>query len=168
MTSANPEIRGLTREEVIHRLRLHQVNENTAASTRSIKEIIKENLLTYFNLIFAILAVLLIITGSFQDMTFLPIILANAAIGIIQEIHAKKVLDKLTLLNTPKVHAVRDGKNVEVLSERLVLDDVIILSSGNQVPADCTVLSGKVQANESLLTGESDEIEKEKGAALLS
>lgn len=168
MTSANPEIRGLSREDVIHRIRLHQVNENTAASTRSIKEIIKENLLTYFNLIFAILAVLLLITGSFQDMTFLPIILANAAIGIIQEIHAKKVLDKLTLLNTPKVHAVRDGKIVEVLSERLVLDDVIILSSGNQVPADCTVLSGKVQANESLLTGESDEIEKEKGAALLS
>ena len=168
MTPANPDIRGLSREEVIHRVRLHQVNENTAASTRSIKEIIKENLLTYFNLIFAILAVLLLITGSFQDMTFLPIILANAAIGIIQEIHAKKVLDKLTLLNSPKVQAVRDGKSVEVLSEKLVLDDVIILSSGNQVPADCTVLSGKVQANESLLTGESDEIEKEQGASLLS
>lgn len=168
MTAEKPEIRGLTREEVLHRTRLHQVNENTAANTRSIKEIIKENLLTYFNLIFAILAVLLIITGSFRDMTFLPIILANAAIGIVQEIHAKKVLDKLTLLNTPKVQAVRDGKTVEVLSEHLVLDDVIILSSGNQVPADCSVLYGKVQANESLLTGESDEIEKEKGAPLLS
>lgn len=168
MTGAAPDIRGLTREDVIHRVRLHQTNENTAASTRSVKEIVKENLLTYFNLIFAILAVLLLITGSFRDMTFLPIILANAAIGIVQEIHAKKVLDRLTLLNTPRVQVMRDGKQTEVLSERLVLDDVIILSSGNQVPADCTVITGKVQANESLLTGESDEIEKEAGAVLLS
>ena len=101
--TAETQIRGLTREEVHHRVRLHQTNENVTADTRSVKQIVKENLLTYFNLIFAILAVLLIITGSFRDMTFLPIILANAAIGIIQEIHAKKVLDKLTLLNAPRV-----------------------------------------------------------------
>lgn len=163
-----PNFRGLTREEVLHRVRLKQTNENVTADTRSVKQIIKENLLTYFNLIFAILAVLLLITGSFRDMTFLPIILANAAIGIIQEIHAKSVLDKLTLLNAPKVTVLRDGKQQEIVSEKLVLDDVIMLTSGKQVPADCTVLSGKVQANESLLTGESDEIEKEKGAALLS
>ncbi len=166
--TAETQIRGLTREEVHHRIRLHQTNENVTADTRSVKQIVKENLLTYFNLIFAILAVLLIITGSFRDMTFLPIILANAAIGIIQEIHAKKVLDKLTLLNAPRVTVLRDGKQQQIISERLVLDDVILLSSGNQVPADCSVLSGKAQANESLLTGESDEIEKGPGDKLFS
>lgn len=166
--TAETELRGLTREEVLHRVRLHQTNENVAANTRSVKQIVKENLLTYFNLIFAILAVLLLITGSFRDMTFLSIIIANALIGIIQEVHAKKVLDKLTLLNAPKVSVLRDGKQQEIISEKLVLDDVILLDSGKQVPADCTVLSGKVQANESLLTGESDEIEKNVGAALFS
>ncbi len=166
--TAETQIRGLTREEVHHRVRLHQTNENVTAETRSVKQIVKENLLTYFNLIFAILAVLLIITGSFRDMTFLPIILANAAIGIIQEIHAKKVLDKLTLLNAPRVTVLRDGKQQQIISEKLVLDDVILLSSGNQVPADCCVLSGKAQANESLLTGESDEIEKGPGDKLFS
>lgn len=162
------ELKGLSRDEVRARVHAHQTNENVAANTRSVKEIVKENLLTYFNLIFAILAVLLIITGSFNDLTFLPIILANALIGIIQEIHAKNVLDKLTLLNAPKVSVLRDGKVQEIISEHLVLDDVILLTSGKQVPADCTVLSGKVQANESLLTGESDEIEKNPGASLLS
>lgn len=166
--AAETELRGLTRQEVIHRIRLHQTNENVAAETRSVKQIVKENLLTYFNLIFAILAVLLLITGSFRDMTFLPIIIANALIGIIQEVHAKKVLDKLTLLNAPRVSVLRDGKQQEIVSEKLVLDDIILLTSGKQVPADCTVISGKVQANESLLTGESDEIEKAKGAVLFS
>ncbi len=166
--TAETQVRGLTREEVHQRVRLHQTNENVTADTRSVKQIVKENLLTYFNLIFAILAVLLIITGSFRDMTFLPIILANAAIGIIQEIHAKKVLDKLTLLNAPRVTVLRDGKQQQIISEKLVLDDVILLASGNQVPADCSVLSGKAQANESLLTGESDEIEKNPGDKLFS
>lgn len=162
------QITGLTHEEVRRREQRHLVNEKAQAETRTVKQIVKENLLTYFNLIFLILGVLLVITGSFNDLTFLPIIIANALIGIIQEIHAKSVLDRLTLLNTPKVTAVRDGKRLEVHSERLVLDDVIVLVSGNQIPADCIVESGKIQVNESLLTGESDEIEKTVGSSLLS
>ena len=161
-------IRGLNREEVAYRRSNHQTNVNVTANTRTIKEIIKENTLTYFNLIFAIFAVLLLITGSFQDMTFLPIIIANMLIGIVQEVHSKRVLDKLTLLNAPKVTVLREGKEKEIDSEHVVLDDVIVLSSGRQIPADARVLAGRVSANESLLTGESDEIEKKPGDALFS
>ena len=159
---------GLSKEEVRTRTLHHLTNEKAEAETRTVKQIVKENLLTYFNLIFAILSVLLIITGSFNDLTFLPIIIANALIGIVQEVHSKKVLDKLTLLNTPSVKVIRDGVETEVRSEKLVLDDVIVLSAGNQIPADCAVMLGKIQVNESLLTGESDEIEKVAGGKLLS
>ncbi len=162
------ELLGLTGDEVKRRQRLHQTNESTTSETRTTKEILKENLCTYFNFIFLVLGILLLITGSFRDMTFLPIILANACIGILQELHSKKVLDNLTLLHTPKVSVVRDGKELEIRKEEIVLGDCIVLRAGNQVPADSRVLKGKVQVNESLLTGESDEIEKTVGAELLS
>ena len=161
-------ITGLTREEVQHRRSLHQTNQKVSADTRTVGTIIKENTLTYFNMIFLVFAVLLIITGSFQDLTFLPVILANTLIGIIQEVHSKRVLDKLTLLNAPKVAVIREGKQRNISSEAIVLDDIIVLSSGNQIPADAHVISGKVSVNESLLTGEADEIEKNINDPLFS
>ena len=136
--------------------------------SKSTKEIIRGNLLTYFNLIFLVIAVLLCAVGSFRDLTFLPIIIANTLIGIIQEIRAKQVLDKMTMLNAPKATVVRDGKKSVVNAEDLVLDDIVIFKAGNQVCADAVVCAGEVQVNESLLTGESDEIAKQRGANLMS
>lgn len=131
-------------------------------------EIIHDNLFTYFNLIFVILTVLLCIAGSFRDLTFLPVIILNTLIGIVQEIRAKKVLDNLTMLNAPHATVVRDGQKSVIDAEELVLDDIVIFNAGNQVCADAEVCAGEVQADESLLTGESDEITKRKGDKLMS
>ena len=109
---------------------------------KTTKEIIHENIFTYFNLIFAILAVLLILVGSFRDLTFLPVIIANTLIGIVQEIRAKQVLDKLTMLNAPHATVVRDGKKSVIDAEELVLDDIVIFKAGNQVCADAVVSAG--------------------------
>ena len=132
------------------------------------EEIIKENVFTYFNLIFLVLAILLIIVGSFRNLTFLPVIIFNTLIGIIQEIRSKKTLEKLNMLNAPHATVVRDGKTSQVNSESLVLDDIVIFKAGNQVCADAEVVHGSVQVNESLLTGESDEITKNPGDHLMS
>ena len=164
---ADPEA-GLTKEQVAERIRNGYSNVKVDSSTRTTAEIVKSNVFTYFNLIFFIIAILLILVGSFRDLTFLPIIIANTCIGIIQELRSKKVLDKLAILNTPKATVVRDGKQGQVLPEELVLDDVILLTAGNQIPADAVVLSGSVMVNEALITGESDEIGKTKGKELLS
>ena len=107
-------------------------------------------------------------TGSFRSLTFLPVVLVNLLIGIIQEIRAKKVLDKLSVLNVPKVTAIRDGKKTEVATEKLVLDDIVLFHAGNQICADAIVLDGEVSVNEALLTGESDEILKKPGDMLMS
>ena len=138
------------------------------SASKTTKEIVYENIFTYFNLIFAVLAVLLCIVGSFRDLTFLPVIIANTLIGIIQEIRAKQVLDDLTMLNAPRVTVVRDGKRSVVDSEDLVVDDIVIFKAGSQVCADAEVCAGEVQVNESLLTGESDEITKRRGDQLMS
>ena len=132
------------------------------------EEIIKENVFTYFNLIFLVLAILLTIVGSFRNLTFLPVIIFNTLIGIIQEIRSKKTLEKLNMLNAPHATVVRDGKTSRVNSENLVLDDIVIFKAGNQVCADAEVVHGSVQVNESLLTGESDEITKNPGDHLMS
>ena len=132
------------------------------------EEIIKENVFTYFNLIFLVLAILLTIVGSFRNLTFLPVIIFNTLIGIIQEIRSKKTLEKLNMLNAPHATVVRDGKTSRVNSESLVLDDIVIFKAGNQVCADAEVVHGSVQVNESLLTGESDEITKNPGNHLMS
>ena len=123
---------------------------------------------TYFNLIFFIIAVLLIVVGSFRDSTFLPVIIANTAIGIFQELRSKKVLDELTILNAPKNTVLRDGKEETVPAEELVLDDILLLKAGSQIPADATVVSGEVLVNEALITGEADQIQKKNGDTLLS
>ncbi|MCD8076967.1 MAG: HAD-IC family P-type ATPase [Lachnospiraceae bacterium] len=143
-------------------------NEPVDPDTRTIKEIIKKNVFTYFNMIFAVLAVLLLIVGSFRDMTFLVVVICNTVIGIIQEIRSKKVLDELNILNAAQARVIREGEMQEIPVEDLVIDDVIVLSAGAQIPADAVVLEGSVQVNESLLTGESDEITKGEGKELLS
>lgn len=164
-----PEYReGLTGAQVQEH-RLHGwTNRAVDPPSKTTKEIIHENVFTYFNLIFTILAVLLCIVGSFRDLTFLPVIVANTLIGIVQEIRAKRVLDKMTMLNAPHALVVRDGKTWTIDAEELVLDDIVIFRAGNQVCADAEVCAGEVQVNESLLTGESDEITKRRGDKLMS
>ena len=168
-TRYNPEYKkGLTSQQVQEH-RLHGwLNRSVEPPSKTTKEIIHENVFTYFNLIFAILAVLLILVGSFRDLTFLPVIIANTLIGIIQEIRAKQVLDKLTMLNAPHATVVRDEKKSVIDAEELVIDDIVIFKAGNQVCADAVVSAGEVQVNESLLTGESDEITKRRGDKLMS
>ena len=143
-------------------------NVSVAPPAQTTKEIIRENVCTYFNLIFLVLAILLCLVGSFRDLTFLPVIIFNTLIGIVQEIRAKNVLEKLNMLNAPHASVVRDGKKSLVDSEELVLDDIVIFKAGNQICADAIVVSGEVRVNESLLTGESDEITKAPGAELMS
>ena len=164
---ADPE-EGLTEEQVKLRFAAHADNYKVASSTRSVSQIVKSNVLTYFNLVFAVIGVLLAIVGAWRDMTFLPVILANTCIGIVQEIHSKKVLDKLSILNAPKCVAVRGGKQVQLLADQLVLDDIVLLTAGSQIPADAAVVQGEISVNESLITGESDEIAKGPGSELLS
>ena len=168
-TRYNPEYKkGLTSQQVQEH-RLHGwTNKAVEPPSKTTKEIVHENLFTYFNLIFVVLAVLLCLVGSFRDLTFLPVIIANTLIGIIQEIRAKQVLDKLTMLNAPRASVVRDGKRTVINAEDLVVDDIVIFKAGDQVCADAEVSAGEVQVNESLLTGEADEITKRKGDKLMS
>ena len=148
---------GLTTREVEERVSQGLINEEVGSSTRTIKEIVKENVLTYFNLIFAVLAVLLIIVGQFKDLTFLLIVAGNAVIGIAQEIRSKQILDNLKFEKMPRVTVIRDGEEKEIPTEQLVQDDVVILGSGAGIPADAEIISGDVQVHEALVTGESDE-----------
>lgn len=159
---------GLNREQVQEYVRNGWTNRPVEPPSKTVPEIIKSNLFTYFNLVFAVLAVLLIIVGSFRSLTFLPVILANLFIGIIQEIRAKNTLDKLSVLNAPKALVVREGKQKIIPAEKLVLDDIVIFKAGNQICADAIVLEGDVSVNESLLTGEADEITKKPGDVLMS
>jgi cation-transporting ATPase E len=161
-------MQGLSTQEVSDRINRGLTNEEVDSSTSTIGQIIRENVFTYFNLIFTVLAVLLVLVGSFKDLSFMGIILANTAIGIIQEVRSKNILDNLKFDKMPKAHVIRDGVEKEVPTEDLVLDDVVILHAGNQIPADAVVLDGTVTVNEALITGESDEIEKNAGDDLLS
>ena len=164
---ADPGI-GLSAEQVKERFACHADNYKVESSTMSVSDIVKSNVFTYFNLVFAVIAVLLSIVGAWRDMLFLPIIVANTCIGIIQEIHSKKVLDKLSILNAPQSVVIRDGKKAKISADKLVLDDVVEFTAGSQIPADAKVIDGELQVNESLITGESDEITKRAGDQLLS
>ena len=159
---------GLTAQQVQEHRMHGWTNQPVDPPSKTTKEIIQENGFTYFNLIFLVLAVLLCLVGSFRDLTFLPVIVLNTLIGIIQETRAKKVLDNLTMLNAPHAMVIRDGKKSQINAEDLVVDDIVIFEAGNQVCADAEVCAGEVQVNESLLTGESDEITKRKGDQLMS
>lgn len=164
---ASPTL-GLTRQQAEERMVKGWNNAPVDPPSKTVKEIITSNLFTYFNLIFATIAALLIFVGAFRDLTFLPVILCNTMVGIIQEIRSKKVLDNLNVLNAPKATVVRDGNPQVLPADQVVLDDVVIFTAGNQICADAIVLEGEVQVNESLLTGESDEITKKPGDSLMS
>lgn len=160
--------RGLSQEQVQERIDSGWTNEMVTEESKTVGQIIKGNLLTYFNLIFAILAILVVVAGSFRSLTFLPVVIANLFIGILQEIRAKKTLDQLTMLNAPKAEVVRNGHISEIPAEELVLDDIVIFRAGDQICADAIVLDGSVLVNEALLTGESDELRKELGDFMMS
>ncbi len=148
-------------------------NENKEDDKRNknseeIKEIIRKNVFTYFNAIFLLIAILLISAGSFRELTFLPLIIANVLIGIFQQLRAKKVLDDLKLLSDTKYTVVRDGTVCQLTADDLALGDIVELAGGLQIPADGQVVTGKICVNESLLTGEADEIDKVVDSSLLS
>ena len=159
---------GLTKDQVAQWTQAGLTNTAINTTFKTTRQIIYSNTFTFFNLIFVVLAVLLVMVRSFKDMTFLPVIIANTVIGIIQELRSKKVLEKLTVLNAAKATAIRDGKSVQLPTDQLVLDDIIELKTGQQIPADAQLLTGSLNVNESLLTGEADEIAKHPGDSLMS
>lgn len=159
---------GLSDAEVEERIAAHADNCKVESSTQSISDIVKSNVLTYFNLVFLILAILLGIVRAWSDMLFIPVIAANTCIGIVQEIHSKKVLDRLSIVSAPKTKTLRNGKIQILSSEELVRDDICIFEAGSQIPADAVVLEGNASLNEALITGEADEVAKEAGDELLS
>ena len=159
---------GLSKDQVNQRVQAGKINKQVDNQFKTNRQIIVENTFTYFNLIFLVLTILLLIAQDFRDLTFLPVIILNTIIGIIQEIRAKSVLNKLNVLNATEILVLRDSKKVKIPIHQLVEDDLIILKTGDQIPADARVVSGKIRVNESLLTGESDEITKIKDDDLLS
>ena len=165
--TADPE-KGLNLSQVKERQHHGWANDPVESPTKTVGQIVRENCCTFFNFIFIVLAALLIAVGSLDDLLFLLIALANTGIGIIQQLRSKQTVDKLNLLSAPRANVVREGNVVSVPAAQLVRDDVAELSSGEQIPADATVLSGQVQVNEALITGEADAIVKNPGDELLS
>ena len=161
-------IKGLTHKEVEEKIKQGKSNKVKIKTNESILKILRKNIFTYFNFIFLILTILLITSHSYRNLTFLGIIITNILIGIIQQIRSKITLDKLSLLDKNKYTVIRDGKEEEIDSDNLVEGDFIILESGKQIPADAEVVSGKIYVNESLLTGEQNEIEKNINSNLMS
>ena len=161
-------IKGLTHEEVEEKIKQGKSNKVKIKTNESILKILRKNIFTYFNFIFLILTILLITSHSYRNLTFLGIIITNILIGIIQQIRSKITLDKLSLLDKNKYIIIRDGKEEEIDSDNLVEGDFIILEAGKQIPADAEVVSGKIYVNESLLTGEQNEIEKSIDSNLMS
>ena len=168
MQEKEREFKGLTSEQVRQRMEAGQVNTASTVKTKSIKRIFYDNICTVFNAINVILFLALLLVGSYKNLLFIGVVIANTIIGIVQEIRSKKSVDTLTILTESKLDVLRDGATVQLSKDELVLDDIIILSRGNQVPADCILVKGGCKVNESLLTGESDLIEKQVGDELLS
>ena len=159
---------GLASAQVEERVKLGYSNVAVDPPTKTVKQIVTGNLLTYFNLVFFILAGCIIFVGAWQDLMFMPVVLVNIAIGIIQELRSKQTLDKLSMLSAPKAVVVRDGKTITISTEETVRDDIVVFTTGNQIFADAVVVDGECQANEALITGEADEIKKMPGEELLS
>ncbi len=168
MQNQNFKLTGLSTAEVNSRISQGKVNTNSNLKTKSIGRIFYDNICTLFNLINIILFVALLLVGSYKNMLFIGVVVCNTIIGIVQEIRSKHSVDKLTILSESKVEVLRDGKIIQISKEEIVLDDIIIMSRGNQIPADCVVADGSCKVNESLLTGESNLIEKAEGDTLLS
>lgn len=159
---------GLTDEQVNERIEQSKVNADENPNTRTYKQIVRENTLTFFNFLNLVLLILVLMVGSYKNAFFVGIIIINTLIGIAQEIRAKKTIDKLAILTAKKSIVIREGKKWTVPTEDLVLDDLVCLKTGDQVPADAKVLEGSVEVNESLLTGESDNLPKNVGDELFS
>lgn len=165
--NADPHV-GLELEDVLKRRAEGLDNKQIDSSSQTIGQIIFKNVFTYFNLVFCLLAFFIILVGSFNNLMFMPVVIINTIIGIIQEIRAKNTLDKLSVISNPKTTVVREGKEKIVENQFLVLDDIVIFSAGNQICADAIVVEGEVKVNEALVTGESNEILKKEGDFLLS
>ena len=159
---------GLTAEQVHLREQEGLFNYDTTVPTKSIGTIVRENICTLFNLINAILALAINSVGSYKNMLFMGVVLSNLCIGIIQEIRAKRTIDKLSLLHAAKATVIRDGQQLELPLQKIVLDDVLLLQNGNQAPVDCVILEGQCEVDESFLTGESDAVYKKAGDTILS
>ncbi len=159
---------GLSAKQVAQRIAEHQMNFNKLVPSKSIGLIIRDNVCTLFNLVVTILGAAVLLVGSYQNLLFLGIMVCNLVIGIIQEIRTKWIIDKLSILSAVQAHVVRDGRRQAIDLTEVVLDDVLELTRGNQVVADCVILEGECAVNESLITGESDAIPKQAGDKLLS
>lgn len=162
------DFQGLSNEEVAERTNAGQSNVLVKAPFKTTGQIIRDNTFTYFNAVFLALAIILISVGAFRSLTFIPVIVANTLIGIIQELRSKKVLEKLVITSARDATVIRGGKEQKIPVHELVLDDIVVFRAGNEISADAEVVSGAVSVNESLLTGEADEVQKRKGAELLS
>jgi len=159
---------GLTSEQVQKQIALGKKNDEPEKITKTTWEIIQDNVFTLFNLYNFMIAIALAFVGAYSNLFFILIIIINISMGVIQEFRAKQLVEELAVLNAPKVEVVRNGKVVEILTEDVVLDDVLLFESGRQIVADSIILHGVVEVNEALLTGESDAILKSSGDMLLS
>ncbi len=135
---------------------------------KTVGQIVRSNVFTYFNMLFFFLAACVLAVGSWQNVMFMGVVLANIAIGIVQELRSKRTLDKLTLLTAPQGAVIRDGRRRKIPTSEMVRDDIVEFSAGDQIFADAVVVAGECSANEALITGEADEIKKKPGDELLS
>ena len=166
--TAQDMIAGLSEQEVAERKAQGKVNANSDVQTKTVRQIIADHAFTLFNGINVIMFVLVLITGQIKNALFIGVVISNLVIGVFQEIRAKRMVDKLSILAAKTVRVRRGSQTVELPFEELVLDDVVLLARGDQVPADAVVVSGSALLNESLLTGESQAIEKVVGSELFS
>ena len=165
----NPEIdEGLNKEQVQNRIEQNLVNRDTTVPTKSIKSIIVSNFFTLFNLMNLLLALAVFAVGEYKNMLFIFLVVLNTAISTIQEIHSKKVIDKLSLISSTKVKVIRDGKKETIGINEIVLDDILEFETGNQIVTDCMIEQGEIEVNESFITGEADSITKKQGDVILS
>ena len=167
MLQADPA-EGLSPQEIKLRQSNGLSNIMPPSNTKSEGQIIKENVLTFFNLIFLVLALCLCLVGSFKNLMFLLVAVANTVVGSFQEIRAKRAVDKLTLVAAGTAKAIRSGQRVSVRTDQLVRDDIVEFAAGDQICADAVVRDGQLQVNDSLLTGEADAILKNPGDTLKS
>ncbi len=159
---------GLSEEQINERVEHKLTNETKIKTSNSYLTIFCKNIFTIFNCVWLFIAVALMCVNAWSDMMFLFIVIANTAISIFQEIKAKNTVEKLSMVTAPKIKVIRMGLQLEIKSDDLLLDDIVILENGNQIPADCIIVEGMVEANESLLTGESNLIKKKEGDTLLA
>ena len=162
------EFNGLSEAEVKRLTAEKKTNRSSVQKTKTVADIIRSNICTFFNLIFAVLFGLILITGQIKHTAFIFVVVFNTLIGIIQEIRAKRTIDKLSILNAAKASVIRDGKSYLIDTEDVVEGETVILSAGEQIYADGEIIGGKIDVNEALLTGEADDVKKETGSRVLS